>query len=55
MSRVLSRPGPTEIDLFTISKVPYDHNEAFHQGLCCLVGAQPTFYLGGPLKAQMKR
>ena len=46
-SRVLSRPGPTEIDLFTISKAPYYHNEAFHQSLRCLVDAHPTFYLGG--------
>ena len=46
---VLSRPGPTEIDLFTISKPPYYHNEAFHQGLRCLVDAHPTFYLGGPI------
>ena len=45
--RVLSRPGPTEIDLFTISKAPYYHNEAFYQGLRCLVDAHPTFYLGG--------
>ena len=30
-------PGPTEIDLFTISKAPYYHNDAFHQSLCCLV------------------
>ena len=43
----LSRPGPTEIDLFTISKAPYYHNVAFHQSLCCLVDAHPTFYLGG--------
>ena len=46
-SRVLSRPGPAEIDLFTISKAPYNHNEAFHQGLRYLVDAHPTFYLGG--------
>ena len=46
-SGVLSRPGPTEIDLFTISKAPYYHNKAFHQGLRCLVDANPTFYLGG--------
>ena len=44
---VLSRPGPTEIDLFTISKSPYYHNEAFHLGLRCLVDAHPTFYLEG--------
>ena len=36
-----------EIDLFTISKAPYYHNEGFHQGLPCLVDAHPTFYLGG--------
>ena len=36
-----------EIDLFTISKAPYYHNEAFHLGLCCLVDAHPTLYLGG--------
>ena len=46
-SRVLSRPGPTRIDLFTISKAPYYHNDAFHRGLRCLVDANPTFYLGG--------
>ena len=45
-SRVLSRPGPTEIFLFTISKAPYYNKEAFHQGLRCLVDAHPTFYLG---------
>ena len=44
---VLSRPGPTEIDLFTISKAPYYHNDAFHQGLGCLVDAHLTFYLEG--------
>ena len=36
-----------EIDLFTISKAPYYHNKAFHQGLHCLVDIHPTFYLGG--------
>ena len=36
-----------EIDLFTISKAPYYHNEAFHLGLRCLVDAHPTFYLEG--------
>ena len=46
-SRVLSKPGPTEIDLFTISKAPYYHKDAFHQGLSCLVDAHLTFYLGG--------
>ena len=46
-SRVLSRPGPTEIDLFTISKAHYYHNEAFHLGLRCLVDVHLTFYLGG--------
>ena len=46
-SRVLSRSGPTEIDLFTISKAPYCHNNAFDQGLSCLVDAHLTFYLGG--------
>ena len=46
-SRVLSRLGPTEIDLFTISKAPYYHNVSFHQGLGCLVDAHPTFYLEG--------
>ena len=46
-SRVLSRPGPIEIDLFTISKAPYYHNDAFHQSLRCLVDAHLTFYLGG--------
>ena len=46
-SRVLSRPGPTEIDLFTISKAPYYHNESFHQGIRCWVDAHLTFYLGG--------
>ena len=46
-SRVLSRPGPIEIDLFTISKAPYYHNEAFHLGLRCLVDAHLTLYLGG--------
>ena len=46
-SRVLSRPGPTEIDLFTISKTPYYHNDTFRQGLRCLVDAHPTFYQGG--------
>ena len=46
-SRVLSRPGPTEIDLFTISKAPYYFNEAFHLGLRCMVDAHLTFYLGG--------
>ena len=46
-SRVLSRPGPTEIDLFTISKALYYHNVAFHQSLRCLVDAHLTFYLGG--------
>ena len=44
---LLSLPGPTEIDLFTISKAPYYHNEAFDQGLCCLLDAHLTFYLGG--------
>ena len=37
------RPGPSEIDLFTISKA----HESFHQGLRCLVDANLTFYLGG--------
>ena len=46
-SRVLSQPGPMEIDLFTISKAPYYHNEAIHQGFRCLVDAHRTFYLGG--------
>ena len=46
-SRVLFRPGPKEIDLFTISKAPYYHNVAFHQSLRCLVDAHLTFYLGG--------
>ena len=43
-SSILTR---SQIDLFTISKAPYYHNVAFHQSLCCLVDAHPTFYLGG--------
>ena len=46
-SRVLSRPGPTEIDLVTVSKAPYYRNESFHLGLLCLVDAHLTFYLEG--------